>query len=479
MKLESASAFEADRAAGAGENYRQVSYWLASSGDDLTPRQFVDKDYTVDVAILGGGFSGLWTAYYLLELEPSLSVAVVEREICGFGASGRNGGWCSPRLPIETAALVKQCGIDAARSALSALKVAADDIGRVCERESIDAEYRKTGLLSLARSPSQLKKAEQAYDCLRSLGLNDDLELLGKEEAVAYVNASNIFGGMRTSWGATVHPGKLVRGLARAVERRGGKIFEGTDVQSLDTGSSAALHTRYGAIRAKRAVVVAGEAYLAERPEFSRKLLPISSMIVLTEPLSAEQWASIGWRGGESLCSYVNVKNYLTRTSDGRILYGSRGAPYLFGSKLSEDAIKDQRIFSWMRGCLNEWWPQLEDAAITHQWGGYLGVTRNWMPTASFDRTAKIGQLYGYAGRGVATSAFAANLLAQQIANPNANTISNYPVFQPKPQKWEMEPFRWAGVRYIQNAYFRIDKADSNGLPQPIDAPFAKRLGGI
>jgi glycine/D-amino acid oxidase-like deaminating enzyme len=317
-----------------------ISFWLEDCGDDLAPRPALPGDRTVDVAILGGGFSGLWTAYHLLRARPDLEIAIVEREICGFGASGRNGGWCSPRFPVDAHALVARYGEATARAVMHAIADAVEDVGRVCEREGIDAHYRTTGLLSIARSEAQLAGLAAALATYQRLGMAEGARLLNKEQALARVHATRVHGGLHAPTGATVHPGRLVRGLARTVERLGATIFEKTAVTDIREGEDAALVTAAGEVRARIAVVAAGEAYLSELPAFRRTLLPMSSMIVLTEPLTRAQWESVGWRGGESLSSLVHTKNYLTRTADGRILYGSRGAPYHFGSAMSEAAVR-------------------------------------------------------------------------------------------------------------------------------------------
>ena len=199
-------------------------------------------------------------------------------------------------------------------------------------------------------------------------------------------------------------------------------------------------------------------------------------MIVLSQPLTPEQWADIGWQGGESVSSQAHTKNYLTRTCDGRILYGSRGASYLFGSAMPENTIRDEPVFEWMRGCVREWWPQLSGLTFTHAWGGYLGVPRDWLPTVGFDKDSRIATLYGYTGRGVSTSALCARLLSGLIGGWPTG-LETLPVHRPRAPRWEVEPFRWMGVRYVQNAFARIDEAESAQRKRPLDARFAEFLG--
>jgi glycine/D-amino acid oxidase-like deaminating enzyme len=451
------------------------SYWLASCNDDLTLRPAVSGDDTVDVAIMGGGFSSLWTAYYLLQDNPDLSIAIVERQFCGFGASGRNGGWCSPRFPINPAALTRRFGAATARAMLVAQQAMIDEVGRICEQEGIDAQFNRVGVLTLARSAEQLPSIRQSYDAYCKLEMADACELLDAGQAQAAVHATDVHGALRLRAGATIHPGRLVRGLARALERRGVRIYERSEVLQTVEGAAPALVTAGGTIRARRAILLAGEAYLTAQPGYRRRLIPMASTIMLTAPLTAAQWESVGWRCGECLSSYVNTTNYLTRTADGRILFGSRGAPYRYGSDMDEAALRENANFGWIRDRLIEWWPALDGIEFTHQWAGYLGIPRDWLPTVHFDPVQRIGHSYGYTGHGVITSAICARALAglvnDRAPDPHA------PYVREQAPNWEVEPLRWAGIRYVQNAYLRMDVAEAAGRRPPPDASLAKCLG--
>ncbi len=451
------------------------SYWLASSDDDLTPRASLAGDEVVDVAIMGGGFSGLWTAYFLLQADPSLSIAIVERQFCGFGASGRNGGWCSPRFPINPAALTRRFGVKTAKAMVSAQQAMVDEVGRVCAEEGIDAHFNPVGVMTLARSADQVPSLQSSFDAYARLGMEDGCEVLDARRAQEAVHATDVHGAFRLRAGATVHPGRLVRGLARALERRGVRIYEGTEVLRAVDGAEPALVTSGGTIRARRAVLLAGEAFMTGQAEFSRRLIPMASTIMLTEPLSAAQWDTIGWSGGECLSSYVHTTNYLTRTADGRILFGSRGAPYRYGSDMCETALRENANFGWIRERLLEWWPSLEGVSFTHQWAGYLGIPRDWLPSVHFDSARRVGYSYGYTGHGVITSAICARALAGLVLGraPGADA----PYVRRQAPNWEMEPLRWTGIRYVQNAFLRMDLAEAAGRKPPVDAGLAKYLG--
>lgn len=208
------------------KNYRSYSFWLEHSGDDLTPRAPLDGSITVDVAILGGGFTGLWTAYHLLQRDPSLNVAVLEAEIAGFGASGRNGGWCFAGFPLSPSELTERYGRDTARAISLAMYDSVDDVGTVCEREGIDAHYAKGGELEIARAAHELPDLEEIYNEFRDIGLEDHYEMFDADQTAERLQVANAAGSLWNREGATIQPARLARGLARAVERHGGTLYE-------------------------------------------------------------------------------------------------------------------------------------------------------------------------------------------------------------------------------------------------------------
>lgn len=457
------------------KDYRSYSFWLETAGEELTPRQALERSTDVDVAILGGGYSGLWTAYYLLRENPGLRVAIVEKEIVGFGASGRNGGWCSPKFPVTPTLLEERYGHEASRSLLLAMFESVLEVGRVCEEEHLDAQYRRGGDPSLARGAHQLPAIQSSYAEYERFGLSDRYRLLTAEEARERVNVTNLSGAMHTAHCASLHPGRLVRGLARAVERLGGTIYEQTEVLDYQ-GGQPRLITAGGELRAKRALVLAGEAYLTRFRKMHRSLMPVYSLIVLSEPLSEAQWAKVGWRNGESIASNRYTVDYLTKTADGRILFGSRGAPYAFGSRIGDTQDRHEETHARAREAVVEWFPALAGLRFTHAWGGPLGMPRDWMPAASFDPSTRIAMACGYTGQGVSTTNLAGRILASLISGKRS-ALEALPMAQRKLPQWEPEPLRWLGVRYTQGAMARIDEAAEGGRSRPVDAPIAQYFG--
>jgi len=429
-----------------------------------------------DVAILGAGFTGLWTAYYLLARDPSLRVVVLEAEIAGFGASGRNGAWCSPGFPVSPGELKRRFGGEATRELMLEMRGAVDEIGRVAQVEEIDAHYFRGGQLRIARGPSQLPGLQRAFESLRTLGLESDVALLDEDETAERVRITGAKGALYNPHCATIHPARLARGLARTVERMGAVIFERTPVTDYEVASkSPRLVTDAGEVRA-RTIVLAGEAYLARLRKLRRQLLPIYSLIVLTESLSEEQWAEIGWEGRECVASNRHTVDYLSRTDDGRILFGGRGAPYHFGSRIKDEYDRHEPTHEMLRSTARDWFPSLRGARFTHAWGGPLAVSRDWMPTMSYDPSKGVATARGYTGQGVATANLSGRTLADLILGHDTG-ITRLPTVNHRPRTWEREPLRWLGARYVQRGLMKVDdRAERTGEP-PTGKTLAEWLG--
>jgi glycine/D-amino acid oxidase-like deaminating enzyme len=456
------------------KDYASCSYWLESAPDDLTPRPALNGTIDADIAILGAGYTGMWTAYYLLKHDPSRKVVIVEKEIAGFGASGRNGGWCSSGFPLSLGALEQRFGRDAAVSTAVSMHAAVDAVGQVAADEGIDIDWHKGGALRLARGPHQLPALSSAMRTYDKFGLSAHYTLLSEEETRERIAVTDARGAIYTPNTATIHPGKLVRGLARVVERLGGVIYEQTAATGYTSGAYPALHTERGHVRAST-IVLAGEAYLAQLPQLSRQILPIYSLIVLTEPLPDDVWEQIGWESRFTVSSQKYTVDYLSKTADGRILFGGRGAPYRFRSSIRDSFDRHAETHDILRNAAREWFPALKDARFTHAWGGPLGVPRDYMPTMSYDPAQGIATARGYTGQGVATANLSGRVLADLILGRDTE-ITRLPTVGHHSRNWEPEPLRWLGARFVQNRFAAIDrKAEETGVP-PTGKSLAERL---
>jgi glycine/D-amino acid oxidase-like deaminating enzyme len=456
------------------KDYASYSYWLESCGDDLKPRPALDGSVDVDVAVLGAGYSGLWTAYYLLQRQPSLKIAIVEKDIAGFGASGRNGSWCTAHFPVSLGALAEHYGREQARALYRAMAASVDEVARVAAAEAIDIHFVKGGGMSVARGPQQLPSVREAHAEFESLGLGDRVQLLDKAETDQRVRIAGTLGAIYYKDAANIHPGRLVRGLARAVERRGVTIYEQTEVTDFTAGARPVLHTPRGDVRAKT-IVLCGEAYLTRLKKLHRQLIPVYSLMTLTEPLSAADWAEIGWRNRECIDSCRLTIEYMAKTAEGRILFGGRGAPYHFGSRIEDAYDRHEPTIRMFQENVRKWFPRLKDVRFTHAWGGPLGAARDFMPTMMYDPASGLASARGYVGNGVATTNLSGRVLADLITGAKSE-ITTLPCVNHRSHNWEFEPFRYLGVSYIQRAYWQIDqKAERTGVA-PSGKSLAERL---
>lgn len=456
-------------------DYASYSYWLETSGDDLTPRPRLEGSTTVDVAIMGAGFTGLWTAYYLLRRDPSLRVAILEREIAGFGASGRNGGWCYPGFPVSPEVLRERYGAETARAVSRAMIETFREIERAIGEEGIDAQWAQGGTLRLARGEHERGSVEGAYRTLEALGLGDHYQFLDAAQVADRIRVTKAVAGIYNPLGASIHPGRLVRGLARAVERRGATIYEQTPVLDYETGPAPRFLTPSGYVRAKT-LVLAGEAYAQELPKLARTLVPMYSLIVLTEPLAESDWDQIGWRQRELVSSSRFSVDYLNRTADGRILFGGRGAPYRMHSVITEELDRHVPTHAMLRRMAVEWFPMLADVRFTHAWGGPLGMPRDWMPTTSFDAATGVARAGAYTGQGVATTNLFGRILTDLITG-EVTPLTQLPTVNHQSPRWEPEPLRWLGIRYAQEGMARLDRRGERTGKGPTGRTFVERLG--
>jgi glycine/D-amino acid oxidase-like deaminating enzyme len=457
------------------KDYASYSFWLETSGDDLTPRSRLDGSIDVDVAVMGAGYTGLWTAYYLLLREPSLRVAVVEREIAGFGASGRNGGWCYPGFPVSTSLLRERFGTETTRAVSRAIVDTVDEIERRIAAEQIDAQWARGGALRLARGEHQRASIEGAYQTLDALGLANHYQLLNATQAADRIRVTDTVAALYTPVGASVHPARLARGLARAVERHGGTIYEQTPVVDYETQPAPRLITPYGDVRA-RTIVLAGEAYSQQLPKLRRTMVPMYSLIVLTEPLAESDWEQIGWRNRELVASSRLSVDYLNRTADGRILFGGRGAPYRMGSAIEDSLDRHGPTHDMLRRMTIEWFPMLRDVQFTHAWGGPLGMPRDWMPTTSYDAAIGVARAGGYTGQGVAAANLFGRILRDLILG-DVTQLTQLPTVNHRSPRWEPEPFRWLGIRYAQEGFARLDRDSERTGKAPTGRTMVERIG--
>lgn len=419
-----------------------MNLWADTAGDPSAPRPGLSGPASYDVAIVGAGFTGLWTAYYLSRADPTLRVVLLEAEHVGFGASGRNGGWCSALFPTPWKRLAAASSPGQALRLHREMAATVTEVGRVCAAEGIDAGFQQGGTITLARSAPQLGRLRAELHEARTRGFTEaDLRLLDGGEARGILDASDVVGGLFTPHCAAVHPARLVRGLARAVEAGGVTIHEQTRVLRIGDGS---VETVAGTVTAD-VVVRATEAWTARLPGTRRTVAPVYSLMVATEPLPPTTWDQIGLADRTTFSDGRHVIIYGQRTVDGRIAFGGRGAPYHLGSRIRPAFDSEPRVYELLRRTLRDLLPQVGDVGFTHAWGGPLGIARDWAASVGLDRDAKQAWAGGYVGDGVGTTNLAGRTLRDLILGRETD-LTTLPWVDHRSPSWEPEPFRWLGI---------------------------------
>ncbi|MFF6774359.1 NAD(P)/FAD-dependent oxidoreductase [Streptomyces sp. NPDC012637] len=454
-----------------------ISFWYAQDGAPA-PREPLPGDTTADVCIVGGGYTGLWTAYYLKKAVPFLNITVLEAAFCGYGASGRNGGWLYNGIAGRDR-YAKQHGHEAAVRLQHAMNDTVTEVVDVCAAEGIDADVHRGGVLEVATSPAQLARLKDFHAVEIAFG-EKERELYGARDTAERIRVTGAVGSSWTPHGARLHPVKLVKGLAAAVEALGVTIHESTPVTEIRPKHAV---TPYGTVRAPY-VLRCTEGFTASLAGQRRTWLPMNSSMIATEPLTDAQWEAIGWDGLETLGDMAHAYMYAQRTADGRIALGGRGVPYRYGSKTDNDGRTQPRTIEALREILIRFFPQLAGVGIAHAWSGVLGVPRDWCATVTLDRSTGLGWAGGYVGSGVATANLAArtlrDLIQQDSGQSGPTDLTALPWVDHRVRKWEPEPLRWLGVQTMYAAFRGADRRESAARTAETDriAVLANRLSG-
>lgn len=438
-----------------------VSFWYAATGLPQSRRPALDGDAEADVAIVGAGYTGLWSAWYLKQARPDLRVTILEREFAGYGASGRNGGWLSGGFAWNQERYARDHGTEAVRAMVEAMKGTVDEVIRVAAAEGIDADIHPTDELMVATNPAQLARLEAEVAHRRSWGEEDRVFAIPGPEALARVAIPGTLGAMVVRGVARIQPAKLVRGLAAAVERQGVTIHEDSAVTGIAPG---VVTTAKGRLRAP-IILRATEGYTAGLPGARREWLPLNSAQIVTPPLPPEVWERIGWQGAEILGDFANAYCYCQRTADGRITVGARGVPYRFGSQTDRDGAPDPATINRLTKVLERHFPAAARFGVEHAWCGVIGVPRDWCATVGLDRKTGLGWAGGYVGVGVSTSNLAGRTLAD-LALGQETALTALPWVNRRPRAWEPEPLRWMGVHGMYALYRMADRREERlGIP--------------
>jgi glycine/D-amino acid oxidase-like deaminating enzyme len=441
------------------QEYRKLSYWHDSAPGTLEPRTALDSETEADIAIVGAGYTGLWTAYYLKQIDPSLNIVILEAEISGFGASGRNGGWCAGYLAGIDHWLDDPVYRDQGMRLQRLMFDTVQEVGRVARRESIDCHFEQSGALEIAVNPAQLARLSAELDHMRSLGFGeDDYQWLGQGELQDTLGVDQALAAIHMKHCAAVHPFRLARGLATVLENLGVTIYEKSPVLEI---KNRELITPSGKVEAG-AVVVATEGYSGTVAGCKRRLIPVHSMMVVTEPLSDQQLEAINFQHRYCFGSINRLVTYGQLTADRRIAFGCRGS-YHYGSGIKTFDCSDPE-FDLVAASLLQFFPGLKGISFTHGWGGAMGVSRSLRPSVNFDPEHGCGWAGGYFGNGVGATHLAGQTMADLVTG-NETERTQTPWVNPvaAQRKWEPEPIRWLGVQSRAKLMQLADRAEHRG----------------
>lgn len=434
-----------------------VSWWWRDIGGTPPPREPLPGDLALDVCIVGAGYTGLWTAYYLKQAQPDLRVGVIEQSFAGFGASGRNGGWLTNSVTGGREQYVARHGRDAAIAQQQALNDTVREVIDVAHREGIDADIVAGGELEIARTPAQLARLRKTAAEELSWP-HTDVQELDAAATRSRIDVAGALGGIWHPHCARIHPTKLAAGLAEAVERAGVRIFEQTTARSIEPGR---VETDRGTVRAD-AVIRATEGFTANLRGEHRAWLPMNSSMIVTEPLPAGVWDAIGWSRRETLGDFAHVYMYAQRTADDRIAFGGRGVPYRYGSRVDTNGLTQERTIRSLTDLLHDFFPATRGVPLAHAWAGVLGVPRDWSATVGFDLATGLGWAGGYVGTGVTATNLAGRTLADLVLRRDTD-LTRLPWVDHRAKRWEIEPLRWTAVNAIYAAYRGADRLEARG----------------
>jgi glycine/D-amino acid oxidase-like deaminating enzyme len=446
-------------------DYRRHSLWLDTLAAPVVPRAPLQHDVAADVVVVGAGFIGLWTAYCLARADPALEIVVLEAEIAGFGAAGRNAGFVSAGIAGQAQAYLSRCGWEGIGRAERAMIEGIDYVGKVVAEEGIECGWTKGGSLRIATSPAQLARVRAGIEGRRRRGLDEsDVDLLGAAEMAARLKIAGVIGGAFTPHCARVHPARLVRGLAEACERRGVRIFERSPATRIDSGRVQCAPCDGSAAAVARAAIVvqATEAFTVDLPGQHRDYLPVFSHMVATEPLDDATWAAIGWEKCETVADQRHLFTYAQRTVDGRIALGGRGARYRAGSSIQAVDERSPAVHAELERTVRAWFPAAAGAAITHRWGGAFAVPRDWSMSIKLDRATGIARAGGLAGHGLVAASVCGRTLADLILERESE-LTSLPWVDHDSRRWEIEPARVVAQRLITAVLASADRVEDAG----------------
>ncbi len=435
-------------------------YWLEEAGD-VQPRPALHGERSADVVVVGGGYTGMWAAWQVKQLEPGARVVLLEADVCGHGPSGRNGGFCNV-MWFSLANMRARWGDEAALAVAHASRDAVAAIESFCHEQGAEVWFRRSGYLQVSTAPAQDGTWTEALEACRAVGATEAVQPLSPAAVAERCSSPAFRGGAFYPDAATVHPARLAFGLRQRLLDAGVEIFEGSPVRRLHASPGAVdAHAAAGWVRAERAVVAIGAAAKARRGPLRDRLTVTSSHIVLTEPVP-DLLEEIGWTGGECITDCHTMLHYFRTTADGRIAFGLGGGRIAFGGRLRGRVEVDPEVVARAAERLRAYFPGLAGRQLTHAWGGPIDVSPTHLPLVMPLRGGRAFAAAGFTGNGVGPSHMVGRTLAS-LALDRRDDPSRLPFVDPSPQRVPPEPFNWIGGSAIRRAILSKERAEAEG----------------
>jgi glycine/D-amino acid oxidase-like deaminating enzyme len=450
------------------------SWWLrdALAHEDASATPPLATDVQADVVILGGGYTGMWAAWFLKELDPGVDVVVLEQDICGGGPSGRNGGFLNS-FWSGMSTLARDHGDRAALALCRAGEDSVREIGAWCQTHGVDAWYRADGDLGVASSEAQIGEWADQIVTADRLGVGEDFQVLTRDDVCARIDSPVFHGGVATAYGATIQPARLARGLRRVLLERGVRIHEHTPVTRFGVGDPVVAETASGTVRAG-AGVVALNAWAAHWKRFRRTLTVRGSYIVLTAP-APERLEAIGWTDGIGLSDQRAALHYVRTTPDGRIAFGVGGMQPNLARRIDPRYGYDEASIRVAIADLHRMFPTFREVPVEAAWGGPIDVHGSHLPSFGRLQGGNVHYGHGYTGNGVGPAHLGGKIIAHRVLGVDAEVL-RLPVVDHEPKRFPPEPLKSPGALIANQAILRKDQAEDAGQePNPL-VDFVARL---
>ncbi|MBN8867077.1 MAG: FAD-dependent oxidoreductase [Solirubrobacterales bacterium] len=454
--------------------HKAYGYWIHEAGSP-DPEPPLSGEHRFDVLIVGGGFTGMWTAWHLAQSDPDLKIGLVEAQRIGHGPSGRNGGFADA-MWISFASLVERYGQGPALDLARAAERSVVQIGEFCEEQGVDAWYRLAGYVNVSTAPFQDDGWDKDVEAIRAVGIEDEITVLDAEAMKAICDSPAFRGGVHYRMAATVQPARLGFGIRAALLRSGVSLFEESPVTRIeDRPPGVVATTPGGRIKADRLVLANGPALAGHGSPLRQNVTLASSHMVITEPVP-DVVEEIGWTGGEAISDCRSLLNYFRTTPDGRIAFGWGGGRIVAGARRFGRAEVDPEVIAGVIESLRTYFPALADRRIEYAWGGPIDASATHLPHVVSLPSGRAFAAFGYTGNGVGPSQMVGRTLASLVLD-RRDGYGTLPFVEPVEAltKVPPEPFRWIGGTVIREAIGRKEDAEMEGRqPDPISATISR-----